>query len=84
MDLTGFTDLHACIYSKSPANELGEISAVASDPAKGVVELVLYEDSEFFQSHPPATYQWQFSMRNLAGDRKTYISASTFEVRPNE
>lgn len=84
MDLTGFYELHACIYSKKPANELGVIEATSPDPAGGVVELVLPEDSEFFKNHPPATYQWQFSMRDLAGDRKTYISASTFEVRPNE
>ena len=84
LDLTGYSELHACIYSKQPANELGVIEATFPDPASGVVKLVLAGDSEFFQNNPPATYQWQFSMKDLAGDRKTYISASTFEVRPNE
>lgn len=84
MNLTGFTDLHACIYAKSPTNELGQIDAEIVDAENGVVQLVLPEGSEFFANNPPATYQWQFSMRNMDGDRKTYISSSTFEVRPNE
>lgn len=84
LDMSGYTDFHACIYSKSPANEIGTFQVDQTDLAGGVLTIRLPATDPFFATYPPATYQWQFSMRDDLGLKKTYISASTFEVAPNE
>ena len=84
INLTGYTNHHACIYSKNPNNELGVITVEQTNPIEGKLTFRLRHDSEFFSNYPAATYSWQFSMVDTDGNKKTYIANSAFEVIANE
>jgi len=84
IDLTLFSDWHACIYAKNPNNEIGTMDVALTDLVNGEITISLASDSDFFASYPAATYMWQLSAINAEGLKRTYISASPFEVRSNE
>ena len=84
IDLTSFTEWHACIYAKNPSNEIGTLDVALTELVKGKITISLASDSDFFANYPAATYMWQLSAINAEGLRRTYISASPFEVRSNE
>ena len=84
LDMSHYTDFHACIYAKHPQNELGEFHIDYVDTVKGKIAVSLASDCDFFANYPAATYMWQMSARDESGLKTTYISASPFEVRTNE
>lgn len=84
MDLTFFSDWHACVYAKHPSVEICEIETLVLNPTQGKVVLKIPHDSLLFTDWPAATYMWQLRATNERGLRETIVSNSTLEVRPNE